>query len=155
MPWAEIDGGDWLLPAARNKTKLDLLRPLSAAALSVLNAEPRTQPFVFSNDGGATALRGFDSLKAAFDRAMAKPITPYRIHDLRRTARSLMSRAGVPSDHAERVLGHVIGGVRAVYDRHDFHEEKAAALAALSRTIDRIVQGKPTLVRLERVPHPA
>jgi hypothetical protein len=42
------------------------------------------------------------------------------IHDLRRTAWSLMSRAGVASDHAARCLGHIIGGVRGVCDRHDF-----------------------------------
>lgn len=32
----------------------------------------------------------------------------WRLHDLRRTAPSLMSRAKVPTDHAERALGHVI-----------------------------------------------
>ncbi len=43
-------------------------------------------------------------------------VAPWTIHDLRRTARSLMSRAGVSSEHAERVLGHVIGGVEGVYN---------------------------------------
>jgi len=60
---------------------------------------------------------------------------------LRRTARSLMSRAGVPSDHAERCLGHVIGGVRGVYDRHEYHREKARAFEALAAEIARIVEG--------------
>jgi hypothetical protein len=60
-----------------------------------------------------------------------------------------MSRAGVPSDHAERVLGHVIGGIRAVYDRHDFRDEKAAALASLAALVDDIVTGTaPNVVRL-------
>jgi hypothetical protein len=36
MTWAEIDGGDWTLPAARNKTKVDLVRPLSKAAQDIL-----------------------------------------------------------------------------------------------------------------------
>src|ERR1700730_5823910 len=43
---------------------------------------------------------------------------PWVIHDLRRTARSLLSRAGVSSEVAERVLGHVIPGIEAVYNRH-------------------------------------
>jgi hypothetical protein len=42
----------------------------------------------------------------------------WTLHDLRRTARSLMSGACIASDHAERCLGHVIGGVRGTYDRH-------------------------------------
>jgi hypothetical protein len=50
-----------------------------------------------------------------------------------------MSRAGVPSDIAERVLGHAIGGVRAVYDRHDFLVEKADALEKLAALVDRII----------------
>jgi len=58
---------------------------------------------------------------------------PWRLHDLRRTARSLMSRAKVPTDHAERVLGHVIGGVRETYDRYEYLDEKRDALTALAR----------------------
>ena len=50
-----------------------------------------------------------------------------------------MSRAGVSADHAERCLGHVIGGVRGTYDRHGFHREKALAFEALAALIERIV----------------
>jgi hypothetical protein len=52
-----------------------------------------------------------------------------------------MSRAGVPTDHAERCLGHVIGGVRGVYDRHEYHSEKRQAFEALAGLIERIVSG--------------
>jgi integrase len=148
MRWSELDGADWTLPAARNKTKLDLLRPLPAQALAVLG--DRSGEFVFSNDG-VRAIRGFYAGKVAFDRAVAGPMPRWTLHDLRRTARSLMSRAGVQSDHAERVLGHTIGGVRGVYDRHEYREEKAQALAKLARLIDRIISGRPTLVTLQRV----
>ena len=60
-------------------------------------------------------------------------------HDLRRTARSLMSRAGCNPDHAERALGHVVGGVRGVYDRHEFKAEKARVFEALAAQVDRIL----------------
>jgi hypothetical protein len=49
-----------------------------------------------------------------------------------------MSRAGVDKDHAERCLGHVIGGVRGIYDRHAYVEEKRAAFEALAREIGKI-----------------
>ena len=39
-----------------------------------------------------------------------------------------MSRAKVLADHAELVLGHVIPGVRGVYDRHQYVEERRDAL---------------------------
>ena len=50
-----------------------------------------------------------------------------------------MCRAGVTVDHAERCLGHVIGGVRAVYDRHEFHAEKLRAYETLAMEIERVI----------------
>jgi integrase len=144
MTWAEIDEGDWTLPAARNKTKVDLIRPLSKAAQALLEELPGPQvakskaAWVFTTDG-ATPISGFSKFKAAFDKASGTD--GWTLHDCRRTARSLMSRAGVPTDHAERCLGHVIGGVRGVYDRHEYHTEKAQAFEALAGLIERIVSG--------------
>jgi integrase len=138
MVWAEVDGADWTLPAARNKTKVDLVRPLSDAALALLKRVPRIDagPFVFTTTG-RRPIGGLERHKAKFDRACG--VTGWTLHDLRRTARSLMSRAGISPDHAERCLGHIIGGVRGVYDRHEYHAEKAAAYEALAAQIDRVV----------------
>jgi hypothetical protein len=62
-----------------------------------------------------------------------------------------MSRAGVDKDHAERCLGHVIGGVRGVYDRHEYHAEKQQAFEALAALIERIVSGSQAgVVQLRR-----
>jgi integrase len=163
MPWAELDGADWTLPAARNKTKVDLIRPLSKPALAALPEKPKganeAAP-VFSTDG-KNPISGFSKFKLEFDKAVtvelrkhdpkAEPLPNWTIHDLRRSARSLMSRAKVPTDHAERVLGHVIGGVRGTYDRFEYLDEKRDALAALARLIDRIIAGRPTELRLVRV----
>jgi integrase len=137
MTWTEIDEGDWTLPAARNKTKVDLVRPLSRAAQDTLPM-PRQGEYVFTTDG-RSPISGFSKFKRKFDKATGTK--GWTLHDCRRTARSLMSRAGVPTDHAERCLGHVIGGVRGVYDRHEYHREKAQAFDALASLIDRIVSG--------------
>jgi integrase len=64
----------------------------------------------------------------------------WRLHDLRRTARSLMSRAGVAPDIAERCLGHVIPGVRGVYDRWEYLGEKRAAFEALAGLVEGITR---------------
>jgi integrase len=146
MAWTEIDGSDWTLPAARNKTKVDLIRPLSKAALAVLDECRGSGPFVFSTDG-KTPISGFSKFKRAFDKVL--PLAGWTLHDLRRTARSLMSRAGVPSDHGERCLGHVIGGIRGVYDRHEYHREKALAFEALAGQIDRIVRPRANVVGIK------
>jgi integrase len=147
MAWAEIDGADWTLPAERNKTKVDLVRPLSGAAVALLSRMLRIDggPYAFSNNG-QRPIGGLAGAKAKFDRACG--VTGWTLHDLRRTARSLMSRAGVNSDHAERCLGHVIGGVRGTYDRHEYYAEKQKAYEALAAQIDRIVNPRDNVTEL-------
>jgi hypothetical protein len=52
-----------------------------------------------------------------------------------------MSRAGVRDDYAERVLGHAISGVKGVYDRHKYTDQKREALRMLAGLIDNILRG--------------
>jgi|SRR5215211_4905559 len=147
MTRTELAGADWTLPAARNKVKVDLFRPLSPAASAVIERLPKigTGEFVFTTNG-RTPIGGFSHFRKTFKKACG--VTGWTLHDLRRTARSLMSRAGVPSDHAERCLGHVIGGVRGTYDRHEYHAEKKQAYEALAAQIERIVAPQQNVVPL-------
>ena len=148
MRWDELAGDVWTIPAARYKTKVDHAIPLSAAALALIGKRPSGGgPFVFSTNGAGVPLAGFSKPKRKIDRAIAalrakdgRPQMPeWTWHDLRRTARSLMSRAGINADIAERALGHTIGGVRGVYDRHSFLDEKRRAFEALAALVDRIL----------------
>jgi len=146
MPWDEIDDRNWIIPAARNKGKIEHVVPLTDAVIKLLG--PKRKGYVFSSDGGKTAFSGFSKAKEALDRKLAEirkqvgrpAMKGWVFHDLRRSARSLMSRAGVESDIAERVLGHVIGGVRGVYDRHEYRAEKQDALEKLGALVERILQ---------------
>jgi hypothetical protein len=70
------------------------------------------------------------------------------LHDLRRTARSLMTRAGVLGEHAERCLGHVITGVEGGYNRHEYYAEKKRAFEGVAVLIERIINPKPNVVQL-------
>jgi integrase len=135
MTWQEINGSDWALPAMRNKVAAELVRPLSQAARDVLDTLPRKSDYVFAGRHGAINSRA--KSKERLDRESG--VTGWRIHDLRRTGRSLMSRAGVPSDHAELCLGHVLPGIRATYDRHSYLDEKREAFEKLAATIRTIV----------------
>jgi len=147
MKRSELSGAEWTLPAARNKTKVDLVRPLSAAARSVLELVPALAgcDYVFSTDA-RNPISGFSRFKQRIDKACG--VTGWTLHDLRRTARSLMSRAGVNSDHAERCLGHVITGVRGTYDRHEYADEKQRAYEALAGQIDRVVNPRDNVIAL-------
>jgi integrase len=145
MTRSELDGGDWTLPAARNKTKVDLVRPLSKQALAALPTKADGCDFVFSTDG-ETSISGFSKFKLALDKESGT--AGWTLHDLRRTARSLMSRAGVSPDHAEHCLGHVMAGVRGTYDRHEYYDEKQRAFVALASQIERIVNPQPNVTPL-------
>jgi len=57
-----------------------------------------------------------------------------------------MSRAGVPADHAERAIGHAIGGIRGIYDRHAYEAEKRAAFEALARMVENPRVRPPAVV---------
>jgi integrase len=144
MQWKELGGNDWTLPAARNKTKRDLIRPLSKATMAILPPRGHDDEFVFGL-APDMPLRAFSRIKKQLDAKSG--VTGWTLHDLRRTARTLMSRARVPGDHAERVLGHVIGGVKGVYDRHEYESEKAHALEALAHQIEMIVDPPTNNVR--------
>jgi integrase len=152
MRWDELSGDLWSLPRERVKTDTDVSLPLSAAAMKVLEQIPRIQGcnFVFSTDG-RSPISGFSTFKLRFDAACG--VKDWRLHDLRRTARSLLSRAGVSPDVAERCLGHKITGVRGTYDRHAYIVEMRHAFEALASTIERIVNPPAdNVVALKEVP---
>jgi integrase len=136
MARAELGGNIWVIPGARMKSKIEHVIPLSGAAMAILADIPVTGRWVFTSDG-RHPIRGFTKYKAAFDRQCG--VTGWRLHDLRRTARSLLSRAGVDADIAERCLAHTIGGVRQIYDRHEYLDEKRCAFEALAKLLDRII----------------
>ena len=117
---------------------------MSAEARKVLASIQRIDgvPYIFTT--GDRPISGFSKFKEAFNRECG--ITGWTLHDLRRTGRSLMSRAGVDSDHAERCLGHVIAGVRGTYDRHAYYAEKKQAFEALASQIERIINPQPNVV---------
>jgi integrase len=162
---SELDGDVWTVPASRYKTKISHAIPLSRAARDVIDGCPvlGASGFVFTISG-RNRLDGLAHHKSEFDRRMlaelrklepAADLKNWRIHDVRRTARTLMARAGVDPDHAERALGHVIGGVRGTYDRHRFEAEKLGAFEALAAQVQRIVDPQPNVTPLKRAKQPA
>ena len=134
----------WIIPASRYKNKKDHVIPLSKAALELL---PEGKGFVFTTTNGKKPFSGFSKAKTELDQHIAKlrkaagrpKMARWTLHDLRRTGRSLMSRAKVDADHAERCMGHVMGGVRGTYDRYEYLEEKRQAFEALAQQVAMIL----------------
>ena len=135
------------LPAERNKTKQLLERPLSAA---VWRRWPGLRglagsDFVFSSTGGR-----FHGFQYKSESEKASGISGWTLHDLRRTARSLLSRAGVSREHAERCLGHKLPGVEGVYNQYKYRPEMLFAYEKLAALIASIVDPQPNVVAMVR-----
>ncbi|MGN7826210.1 tyrosine-type recombinase/integrase [Agrobacterium radiobacter] len=154
MPWRELNlksnDQHWLLPKERSKNGRENYVPLCAEALREIQGIERVKgsDFVFTTTID-TPVSGFSRSKARLDATMLElmkkearergedpkkvRLPQWGLHDLRRTAASGMARLGTPIHVTEAILNHsggTISGVAAVYIRHDFQEEKRAALAA-------------------------
>lgn len=163
MSWSEIDRERciWTVPADRAKNGKANIVPLSERAMAVLDgldpAKKKRRGLVLSTTG-RTPISGISKFKRRLDTAMAAQmvqimaegeregdvpeIAAWRFHDLRRTVATNFQRLGIRFEVTEAVLNHVSGsksGVAGVYQRHDWAEEKAAALAAWSRRIDLLL----------------
>ena len=114
-----------------------------------------------------TVFSGWSKSKAALDKAIteartsakatATPLVPWSIHDLRRTVATGLQRLGVRLEFTEAVLNHISGsrgGIAGVYQRHDWANEKRAALDAWAAHVLAVAERRTTagnVVKLPRV----
>ena len=153
MQWTEIDQDKavWTIPAERTKSGRDMEVPLSSLALDILKALPRFTEggHVFTTTSGRRPVSGFSKMKSRTDDL--SDVTGWRLHDLRRTARTGLAELGVPEIIAEKVLNHAERNVLAkIYNRHDYASEKKDALERWARRLHEILEPPPeNVVRLE------
>lgn len=148
MCWSELDldRQTWIIPAERSKNGKPHVVPLSDYAMKLLDEMPQfvdcdrvfTTTRVTSISGFSKALRRLHAVSGTTD---------WHLHDLRRTATSGMARLGVAPYVAEKVLNHisgVISGVAAVYNRHDYMNEKREALDKWGEYLSQLTTMSPT-----------
>lgn len=156
MVWDEIasDLMAWTLPASRAKNGATHVVPLSAQAQDILRKAPRlANDDKCGDDGGGDrrpalvfagqrgSFNGFSKSKASLDKDSG--VTAWRLHDLRRTLATGLQKLGVRLEVTEAVLNHVSGsraGIVGVYQRHEWKDEKTAALNAWAAHITAIVE---------------
>jgi hypothetical protein len=138
MRWSDLEDGVWTIPGEARAKGTGGALALPDMAVKIIESLPRfDSPYVFAATRGQGRIIGFSKGKVRIDRL--SNTSGWALHDLRRTSRSLMSRAGVASDVGELCLGHRLGGVRGIYDRYHYFNEKRDALAKLAALIDSIV----------------
>jgi len=139
MKSSDVADGVWTIASEeREKGNAGVLK-LPQLALDIIAAQPRIagNPYVFGYRHGKW-FTGWSHYKAQLD-AKLKDMPHWTVHDLRRSARSLLAEMGVADNIAEQVLGHAIRGVHGIYNRHAYFEEKGEALKRLAALVETII----------------
>jgi integrase len=151
----DLDAGRWAIPATRTKNGNPITLPLCSLATAELRAvlpedEIGAEYRLLGRIRGS-GLRGFSKLKARLDgriattrlaagRTEAMPL--WRWHDLRRTARTGMTRIGVPREHAEAAVNHLSArsALERTYDTYTYGPEIIAALGKWQTHVASLVK---------------
>jgi len=146
MTWTEIDDANsfWNIPASRIKNSEPQRVPLCPMALEIIEQARKYSAdcrYVFRSSYKPEKPLTRQALTRAIGRhwseiGIKKAFTP---HDLRRTLRTKLTEMGVSDVVAERVLGHKLQGMMAVYNRHTYDEEKRQALNLWERRLKEIL----------------
>jgi integrase len=145
MTWNEIlDRNIWVIPAARMKNNQEHKLPLTDTAKGIIE-QARTLlgdggPFVFCSPYRDKPLTPHSLSRAILrhreEMGIEDPFTP---HDIRRTVRTRLAELKVDEFIAERVMGHKLQGMLAVYNQYDYLLEKRKALEAWEKRLKAIV----------------
>lgn len=153
LDWSELDRREalWSLPKERSKNETGHLVPLSSLAVQILDEfvggetwPKRGRVFPTSTGNAFTAhSRGKMRLDTAIAEAEGgETVPPWRLHDLRRTMATGFQKLGIRFEVTEAALNHLSGsraGVAAVYQRHDWKDEKRAAFDAWGAHISNLL----------------
>ncbi len=141
MTWAELEleKDQWTIPSARTKNEKPHFVHLSEQAIAVISSVPDIGAFVFTSNG-KTPFSGFSKAKKRLDETSG--VTDWRLHDIRRTVTSGMAQLGIAPHVADKILNHqsgTISGAAAVYQRHEFLDERRTALGAWGNYVQSLL----------------
>lgn len=140
--WKDVhlDEGEWHIPVENSKTGKPHIVYLSTQVQTLFKElKPLASNSAWVLPGRGTLAKPFASnaLNQALKVSLqAQEIPAFTIHDLRRTASTLLHEQGWPSDVVEKALNHTIGGVRGVYNWAEYAEQRREMLQAWSDYID-------------------
>ena len=145
MTWDELDAdlSTWSIPGSRAKNGVTHIVPLPSRVQAFLRTQPRREgeSLVFPGERGMFA--GWSKSKNRLDQRCG--VSDWTLHDLRRTAATGLQKLGVRLEVTENILNHIAGsraGIVGVYQRHNWADEKRAALAAWGAHVAAIVEGR-------------
>jgi len=128
----DFDQAEWHIPAEHSKTGKQHIVFLSRQAIAMfreLQALAGGSELVLPGRGSLTKTFAQNAINNALKVALrGQDIPAFTIHDLRRTASTLLHENGWASDVVEKALNHTIGGVRGVYNRAEYETQRREML---------------------------
>jgi integrase len=150
--WGEFDfeAGIWRIPAARMKKDREHWVHLSTQALAML-AELRelssSEKYVFPMRRGYEDRPIAKSTLNQAVRAMNADVQHFVLHDFRRTASTHLHEMGQSSDAIEKALAHSIKGIKGVYNRAQYANERRKILQLWADFVDQqILEGRKVVL---------
>jgi integrase len=143
--WEHVDfeAAEWHIPAEHSKTGKPHVVYLSTQAVGLfreLEVLAGESALVLPGRGSLTKPFAHNAINNALKVALAGQAIPaFTIHDLRRTASTLLHENGWPSDVVEKALNHTIGGVRGVYNRAEYEPQRREMLQFWSNYIEQLL----------------
>jgi integrase len=142
--WEEIDfeKGEWSIPGERMKKDKPHLVSLSRQAVAMfeeLKGLASGSEWVFPSRGDLKQPIAKSTLNVAV-RALEIDVRDFVIHDFRRTASTHLNEAGFNSDWIEKSLAHETKGVRGVYNRAQYADQRREMLQWWADFVDSQIQ---------------
>lgn len=142
--WEEIDfdRAEWSIPGERMKKDKPHLVPLSRQAVAMLEelkGLASGSDWVFPSRGDLKQPIAKSTLNVAV-RALEIEVRDFVIHDFRRTASTHLHEAGFNSDWIEKALAHETKGIRGVYNRAQYADQRREMLQWWADFVDSQIQ---------------
>jgi integrase len=156
--WEHVnfEQAEWSIPAEHSKTgkpHIVFLSRQSTSLFKELQALASGSDLVMPGRGSLTKPFAHNAINQSLKVALAgQEIPAFTIHDLRRTASTLLHENGWPSDVVEKALNHTIGGVRGVYNRAEYAAQRQEMLQFWADYIEQLMTtGKVIMGRFRQV----
>ncbi len=140
----DLDERVWRVPDEHSKTREPFERGLSGKVVGILREVFELYPefdqvFPPATKKEDRPMAASVLLNIAIRLRDEMTIEHWAIHDLRRTAKTKMAELGVAPHISEKVLGHKLSGVLAIYDQHGYLKEQREALDLLATHVQSCV----------------
>lgn len=145
--WEQVhlEEREWHIPAEHSKTGKPHIVYLSRQAVALfeeLRQLAGGSELVMPGRSSLTKPFAHNAINKALQVSLAgKDIPAFTVHDLRRTASTLLHENGWPSDVVEKALNHTIGGVRGVYNRAEYESQRRAMLQFWADYVEQLIVG--------------